>query len=550
MEDLSGKTLGQYKITNPIGEGGMSSLYKAYQAGMDRYVAIKVLPRHIASDPEFVQRFEQEARIIAKLQHPHILPVFDYGEQDGYTYIVMPFVETGTLANYLKGDPLPMKQICQVMSQVGDALDYAHSQNIVHRDVKPSNILVDERGNCMLTDFGIGKILTESSQITITGVAIGTPSYMSPEQGLGGKLDSRSDIYSLGVMLYEMVTGRKPYDGETPMAVIIKQIYDPLPLPRSINPWIPESIERIILKAMAKDRDERFGTANEIVAALECAAAEIGSGRFGIPTMNQASSGYEDQSEVPGTGQQHSSNIAIHPPTPNAVTPSISKGGFSKRINNTLAVIGGLAILFGVVFTLFRNDLNLPAYLGGNTSVVAPLETQTPTPPSSNTPTPSLTVTLQPSQTTSSTSTSTPPNTQVPSDTPSPTNPVATIGSCAQFPNDFCIFSFGTTSDLQLITLRFPTPPQEKIYLLLNRDEFECESMEDSPEYFYCTGPLQPKNRSLKLKVFRLSDELLLAEGTVIFPQPLTATPSQTPTRKSDCDYEGCEDQLLPTSTP
>ena len=145
MEDLTGKTLGQYQIIGPLGEGGMASVFKAYQPGMDRYVALKVLPRHFASDPQFVKRFEQEARIIAKLQHPHILPVHDYGQHDGYTYIVMPYVETGTLEDLLIGKPLAMEPIKSMMSHVGDALDYAHSQGVIHRDVKPSNILVDER---------------------------------------------------------------------------------------------------------------------------------------------------------------------------------------------------------------------------------------------------------------------------------------------------------------------------------------------------------------------------------------------------------------------
>lgn len=269
MEDLTGKTLGQYQITGPIGEGGMAAVYKAYQAGVDRYVAVKVLPRYYASDPQFLRRFNQEARIIAKLQHPHILPVYDYGETDGYTYIVMPFIQAGTAADLFKGEPIPLEQVCQIMSQVGDALDYAHSQGIVHRDIKPSNVLVDERGNCMLTDFGIGKILSGSDQLTRTGDVIGTPAYMSPEQGLGGDLDARSDIYSLGVMLYEMVTGRQPFKAETPMAIIFKHIHDPLPPPRAINPTIPESIERVILKALAKNRDHRFQTPGEMIAALK-----------------------------------------------------------------------------------------------------------------------------------------------------------------------------------------------------------------------------------------------------------------------------------------
>jgi len=284
MEDLTDKTLGQYQITGALGEGGMAAVYKAFQPGIDRYVALKILPRYFASDPQFVRRFAQEAKIIARLQHPHILPVHDYGEQDGYTYIVMPYVQTGTLADLLRGEPLPLEQIKVIMTQVGDALDYAHAHGVVHRDVKPSNVLVDERGNCLLTDFGIGKILTGTTQLTRTGDVIGTPAYMSPEQGLGKELDSRSDIYSLGVVLYEMVTGRQPYKAETPMAVIIKHINDPLPPPRTVNPAVPEPVERVVLKALAKDRDHRFKTAGEMVMALNAAITFKGSQKA-IPTL-------------------------------------------------------------------------------------------------------------------------------------------------------------------------------------------------------------------------------------------------------------------------
>jgi len=341
MENLTGKTLGQYQITGPLGEGGMASIYKAYQPAMDRYVALKVLPRHFASDPQFVKRFEQEARIIAILQHPHILPVHDYGQHDGYTYIVMAYVETGTLEDYLLGRPLALEQIKSIMSHIGDALDYAHSQGVVHRDVKPSNVLVDERGNCMLTDFGIGKILTGTTQLTRTGDVIGTPAYMSPEQGLGQELDGRSDIYALGVILYEMVTGRQPYRAETPMAVIIKHIYDPLPPPRSVNPEIPESIQRVVLKALAKDRDHRFGTAGEMVKALITAVAVEGSQKA-TPTVQATP-------EFQATPVKESSI-----PEALKAPPSTSQAVRTRRKRNLpliLVAIGGLGVI-GVIMVI------------------------------------------------------------------------------------------------------------------------------------------------------------------------------------------------------
>ncbi len=274
MEDLSGKQLGPYRVVAPLGEGGMAAVFKAYQAGMDRYVALKILPRYFASDPQFVGRFEQEAKVLARLLHPHILPVHDYGEADGYTYIAMPFVESGTLADLLNEKPLPLLQIRRIVTQVGDALDYAHSQGVIHRDVKPSNVLVDQRGNCLLTDFGIAKMVEGSVYLTRTGGIVGTPAYMSPEQIQGQELDGRSDVYSLGIVLYEMATGRPPYRAETPPAIFVKHLHDPLPPPSSLNPLLPEPVERVTLKSLAKNRQERYATASEMVQALQAAIPE------------------------------------------------------------------------------------------------------------------------------------------------------------------------------------------------------------------------------------------------------------------------------------
>src|SRR5512143_62258 len=207
MEDLTGKQFGPYQIVAPLGEGGMAAVYKAYQPSMERYVAIKVLPRQMAESPEFIARFKREAHLLAQLQHPHILPVFDYGEADGYPYIVMPFVQSGTLADLMHKRRLNLVEIRRVMIQIGDALGYAHARGMIHRDVKPSNVLIDERGNCLLTDFGLAR-MTEavSAKLTSSGAVMGTPAYMSPEQGAGQNLDGRSDIYSLGVILYELIT--------------------------------------------------------------------------------------------------------------------------------------------------------------------------------------------------------------------------------------------------------------------------------------------------------------------------------------------------------
>jgi basic membrane protein A len=181
----------------------------------------------------------------------------------------MPFLQAGTLAKLLQGQPLPLPEIRRLILQLGEALDYAHSHGLVHRDVKPSNVLLDERGNCLLTDFGIARLVEATSKFTATGAVLGTPSYMSPEQAKGDRVDHRSDIYSLGVILYELATGRVPFRAETPLAVLMKHIHDPLPPPRSLNPDLSEALERIILKAMAKDPDDRFGSAGDMVRAVQ-----------------------------------------------------------------------------------------------------------------------------------------------------------------------------------------------------------------------------------------------------------------------------------------
>ncbi len=281
MEDLSGRQLRPYHIVALLGEGGMAAVYKAYHPTMDRFVALKILAKHAAGDPQFAARFQQEARVLAHLQHPHILPVYDFGEADGYAYLAMPFIESGTLVSLMKSRPLPLSQVRRIVTQIGDALDYAHSHGLIHRDVKPSNVLLDARGNCLLTDFGIAKIMQSSLRLTPTDGLIGTPAYMSPEQGLGDVLDLRSDVYSLGIILYELTTGRPPYEAETPMAVVIKHIHDPLPAPGALNPELPPSLEQVILKALAKKREDRFASAGEFVQALKAAIPETWPGSRG-----------------------------------------------------------------------------------------------------------------------------------------------------------------------------------------------------------------------------------------------------------------------------
>jgi len=268
MAGLDGKTLGPYRVIAQIGLGGMAKIYKAYQPSMDRIVALKVLPEHYAQDPQFVERFYREARTIAQLEHPNILPVYDFGEQDGITYLVMRFLDGGTLQELMEKQRLSLHQTVDILVQVCAALDYAHRKGVIHRDVKPSNVLIDREGLVYLSDFGIAKVLESASRLTQTGTALGTPAYMSPEQCMGTPIDKRSDIYSLGVLMYEMAVGKVPFKADTPMAVLFAHLHEPLPMPRSNNPAISEELQLVILKAMAKDPNDRYQTAAEMGAAL------------------------------------------------------------------------------------------------------------------------------------------------------------------------------------------------------------------------------------------------------------------------------------------
>ncbi len=268
MQGLIGQTLAQYQILEQIGEGGMATVFKAYQPGLNRHVAIKVLPPYIAEKEGFVERFTREAQAIGNLHHPNILPVYDTGQDKGYGYLVMRYIPNArTLADLMK-QPLSNEQIISLTTQIAEALDHAHQAGIVHRDVKPSNILVDGDW-ILLSDFGLAKMLETPSEITGTGVGIGTPAYMSPEQAKGEQVDHRTDIFALGIILFEMLTGQVPHKAETPLATVMKRISEPLPSPRSLNPDIPEAVEMVLMKALARESANRFHSAREMIKSLQ-----------------------------------------------------------------------------------------------------------------------------------------------------------------------------------------------------------------------------------------------------------------------------------------
>ncbi|MCP5099312.1 MAG: serine/threonine protein kinase, partial [Chloroflexi bacterium] len=286
--DLTGQTLGKYKLIRRLGKGGMAQVYLANQPTIERMVAVKVLHSHLAESDDFVARFKREARGLGQLQHPHIVQVIDFDTANELYYMVMDYIPGKTLRDYLdeKGK-LSNRESLALVAQLTNALAYAHQKGMIHRDIKPANVMFsnDSCIHAILTDFGITRLLNEKS-ITVTGAMVGTPAYMSPEAVLGEDIDDRSDIYSLGVILFEMISGRTPYEGNTPLSLVIKQVHEPLPSPLEITPDLPLGIVAIIEKSLAKSADDRYQSADEFMEAVEAAQVAMGERPFGATLLS------------------------------------------------------------------------------------------------------------------------------------------------------------------------------------------------------------------------------------------------------------------------
>lgn len=295
--------LGKYRLIEQIGQGGMATVFKGVDSETGWEVAVKVMSPVMAQDSQFTKRFEREAEVVIRLKHPHIVPVVDFGQDAGHAYLVMPLLKVGSLADKLREGPLTPSEGGMLMDQLGGALQFAHDQGVIHRDVKPSNILMDEKGNALLADFGLARI--HDASVSLTGSALlGTPAYMSPEQARGEKVSAASDQYSMGVILFQLCTGELPFQAETPMAVMLKHINEPIPLARLRSPNVPEAIERVILKATAKNPAERFGSLGEMNSAFQSALAHT-QDPFNNPAPNI---------EVPPSSI--AASIVVHEPEP------------------------------------------------------------------------------------------------------------------------------------------------------------------------------------------------------------------------------------------
>ncbi len=299
-----GENVGPYRIIGQLGQGGMATVYKAYHASLDRYVALKVLHPAFHQDQTFTMRFQREARVVARLEHANIVPVYDYAEHEGRPYLVMKYIEGDTLKARLNQGPLTSEEIEHVVNSVGYALAYAHRQGILHRDIKPSNVMIATDGVMYLADFGLARI-AEAGESTMSSDAImGTPQYISPEQAMGKKdLDAGTDIYSFGVMLYEMVVGRVPFTSDTPFSIIHDHIYTPLPLPMTVNPNVPETVQRVLLKSLAKDRVDRYVTTEELIKAFKDAWTEAGVPMQGTAIVMRTATVKNEKLQQPGAQQ-------------------------------------------------------------------------------------------------------------------------------------------------------------------------------------------------------------------------------------------------------
>jgi serine/threonine protein kinase len=340
MPFVVGENVGPYLLIEQQGQGGMATVYRAYHAALDRYVALKVLHPAFTEDPNFLERFQREALVVAKLDHPNIVPIFDYSQHEGRPYLVMKYIEGVTLKLKLQKFRPTYREMLPIVEAVGAALSYAHELGIVHRDVKPSNVLISKEGKIYLTDFGLARMAQISTTTLTSDQMIGTPQYISPEQATSSpNLDYRTDIYSFGVLIYEMVVGQVPFNADTPYAIIHDHIYTPLPLPSTLNPNCPETVERVLLKALAKDSASRYRDVNTMVRAFRGAVRQTEGAQVaelpmtgeeleesekkgshskkGLPTIENIGSADSDRFNTPifkGFWKKHSKKKGIRKP--------------------------------------------------------------------------------------------------------------------------------------------------------------------------------------------------------------------------------------------
>lgn len=373
-----GELVGPYKIVKQLGQGGMATVYKGYHAQLDRHVAIKVLHQTFQTDENFLARFRREAKIIARLDHPNIVPVYDFNEHKGQPYLVMKFVEGKTLKNVIDRD-FPPQRLFDILSSIASALTYAHETGVLHRDIKPTNILIDQDMRPYITDFGLAR-LAQASQSTLSqDMLMGTPHYISPEQAKGSEdLGPGTDIYSFGVILYEIAVGQVPFSGNTPYAIVHDHIYTPLPSPSTVNPEVSPIVELVLLKALAKDPSERFSRAVEMVNAFKDAYLNPASVNLTLPKDSPLS----DRKSIQIVGI--SSPIQVTKPGQIIPAEQIQPSNNNARWITLASILIALVIVALVIIAASRRDNQstvLPTLASIKPTDLPPTIASTPTPP-------------------------------------------------------------------------------------------------------------------------------------------------------------------------
>lgn len=507
MTDMIGQSFGRYQIIEKIDKGGMAVVFKAYDTRLEKQVALKII-RTDRITPEManktLKRFEREAKSAAQLDHPNIIKILDYGKTNDNPYIVMDYLPGGTLKKLLSKNPIAWQDAINLILPVAYALKFAHARKIIHRDVKPSNILFNQAGQPVLSDFGIVKLLDDevTQDLSSTGFMVGTPEYMSPEQATGSNFDHRVDVYALGIVLYEMVTGRRPFSADTPVGVLVKQASEPLPRPTRYNKDLPAGVENLLLKALAKDPNQRFQSMDEVIEALNGLIRSNGKPPSLFSETSTFSTQIQPSSETPSTQNK--------PKSPTSwLFPLIVAGA----ISTLLCIIG-----IGAGWALGLLPFGQPDQTPSQSSVP-----EAPATPSKDT---------APTITQEAVATKAP----ISTNPPVPTLPtIVQLKLCKNSSDDICVYSINPQpNNTLIIAVIFKDNPNSSSlpYMEIDGKTFRCEILAAYPGRLYCNGPSTSGNR--KITIYSSSHEIL---GAGEFSVPIYVAPSPTPRKGGGGNY-------------